>query len=124
MISFGLSEEQEIAREAMRDYAKDRIRSQARDVDEEAEVPNEFLQEMWELGLTSTQISEEYGGGGEENSPIMNVILLEELGPLHIAANRKQRIQPCTDERKNNESQHVEDRTKSTTPLQFLRDDR
>ena len=80
MISFGLSEEQEIAREAMRDYAKDRIRSQARDVDEEAEVPNEFLQEMWELGLTSTQISEEYGGGGEENSPIMNVILLEELG--------------------------------------------
>jgi len=51
-------------------------------------------------------------------------ILLEELGPLHIAANRKQRLQPRTDERKNNESQHVEDRTKSTTPLQFLRDDR
>ena len=80
MISFGLSEEQEIAREAMRDYAKDRIRSQARDCDEEAVAPKAFLQEMWELGLTSTQISEEYGGGGEENSPIMNVILLEELG--------------------------------------------
>ena len=64
----------------MRDFAKDMIRPQARDNDEEAKTPQEFLQEMWELGLTSTQISEDYGGGGEENSPIMNVILLEELG--------------------------------------------
>jgi len=80
LISFGLSEEQEIAREAMGDFAKDMIRPQARDYDEEAKVPRDFLQEIWQLGLTSTQIPESYGGGGEENSPLMNVILLEELG--------------------------------------------
>ena len=64
----------------MRDFAKDMIRPQARDCDEEAEVPREFLEEMWQLGLTSTQIPESYGGGGEDNSPVMNAIMLEELG--------------------------------------------
>ena len=85
MISFGLSEEQELAREAMSDFAKGMIRPQARDSDEEATVPREFLEEMWQLGLTSTQIPEHYGGGGEGNSPIMNVILLEELGHGDVA---------------------------------------
>ena len=80
MISFGLSEEQEIAREAMRDFAKDMIRPLARDCDEDSAIAADFLAEMWQLGLTSTQIPAEYGGGGEENSPVMNVIMLEELG--------------------------------------------
>lgn len=79
MISFGLSEEQEIAREAMRDFAKDMIRPPARDCDEESAVADDFLQEMWQLGLTSTQIPEQFGGGGEGNSQLMNVIMLEEL---------------------------------------------
>jgi acyl-CoA dehydrogenase len=42
-------------------------------------VPDAFLEESWQLGLTSTQIPEAFGGGGEERSPITNAIVLEEL---------------------------------------------
>lgn len=79
MISFGLTEEQEVVREAMREFAKDALRTVARECDESSQVPDDLLQQVWELGLTSTQIPEAFGGGGEERSPITNAIVLEEL---------------------------------------------
>ena len=79
MISFAPTEEQEIAREAMRDFARDVIRPAARDCDEAARVSDELLEQFWQLGLTSTQIPAEYGGAGEENSPVMNALIVEEL---------------------------------------------
>ena len=80
MISFGLTEEQEMVRDAMREFAAEAIRPIARDCDEESAVPADFLQSVWELGLTSTQIPERFGGAGEPRSPVTNAILLEELG--------------------------------------------
>lgn len=80
MISFGPSEEQQVAREAMREFAEGVMRPIARACDEDASIPDDFLQSAWELGLTSTQIPEAYGGGGEERSPLTNVLVLEELG--------------------------------------------
>ena len=53
MISFGMSEEQELVRDAMREFAADAIRPIARECDEAAEVPVDFLT-AWTLGLTST----------------------------------------------------------------------
>ncbi len=79
MISFGLSEEQEMVRDAMRDFAEQAIRPIARDCDEASEIPADFLQSVWDLGLTSTQIPETYGGGGEERACVTNAIVLEEL---------------------------------------------
>ncbi|MCG8589675.1 MAG: acyl-CoA dehydrogenase family protein [Proteobacteria bacterium] len=79
MISFGLTEEQEVVREAMREFAADAMRPAARESDEASEISEDFLNTVWELGLTSTQIPEEFGGGGEARSPITNAILLEEL---------------------------------------------
>ena len=79
MISFGMSEEQQLIRDAMREFAADAIRPIARECDEAGEIPEDFLDTVWTLGLTSTQIPEEYGGAGEERAPITNVILLEEL---------------------------------------------
>ena len=72
MISFGLSEEQEMVRDAMRDFAEQAIRPIARDCDEASEIPADFLQGVWDLGLTSTQIPEIYGGGGEERACVTN----------------------------------------------------
>ena len=70
MISFKLEEEQEIARDALRDYAAGAIRPIARESDEASAIPEEFLAQSWELGLVSTQIPEAYGGGGEaQNHP-------------------------------------------------------
>ncbi len=79
MISFGMTEEQELVRDGMREFAADAIRPIARECDENSAIPDEFLQGIWELGLTSTQIPEQYGGGGEDRSPVTNAILLEEL---------------------------------------------
>ena len=79
MISFGPTEEQQVVREAMREYAEQALRPIARECDESSRLPDDLLQQAWELGLTATQIPEEYGGGGEERSPITNVLVLEEL---------------------------------------------
>lgn len=79
MISFGMSEEQEMVRDAMREFAADAIRPIARECDEQAAIPGDFLETAWSLGLTSTQIPEAYGGAGEERSLVTNAILLEEL---------------------------------------------
>ena len=79
MISFKLEEEQEIARDALRDFAAEAMRPIARECDETSAIPEEFLAQSWELGLVSTQIPEAYGGGGEARSPVTNAIVLEEL---------------------------------------------
>ncbi len=79
MISFGPTEEQEVVREAMREFADQAMRPIARECDEDSTIPDEFLQQTWELGFTSTQIPEKFGGGGEDRSPVTNALLLEEL---------------------------------------------
>jgi acyl-CoA dehydrogenase len=80
VISFGPSEEQEIVRDTMKEFAEQAMRPIARECDEESSIPREFLGSVWELGLTSTQIPEKHGGGGEPRAPVTNAILLEELG--------------------------------------------
>jgi alkylation response protein AidB-like acyl-CoA dehydrogenase len=79
VISFGPTEEQEVVREAMREFAAKAIRPIARECDEKSELPEEFLQASFELGLTATQLPEACGGGGEPRSPVTNAIVLEEL---------------------------------------------
>lgn len=79
MISFGPTEEQEVARDAMRDFAAAAMRPIARKCDEESRTPDEFLEQAWQLGLVATQIPEAFGGAGEARSPITNAIVLEEL---------------------------------------------
>ena len=79
MISFGMTEDQELVRDTLREFAADMLRPIGRECDENSEIPEDFLQSVWDLGLTSTQIPEEFGGAGEERSPVTNAILLEEL---------------------------------------------
>ncbi|MEE8582242.1 MAG: acyl-CoA dehydrogenase family protein [Myxococcota bacterium] len=74
-----MTEEQEMVREAMREFAERAMRPIARECDESARAPDRFLEQCWELGLSSTQIPAEFGGAGEERSPVTNAILLEEL---------------------------------------------
>ena len=80
MISFGLTEEQELIRDTVREFAEGELREAARAADEASAVPAEVLEKSWELGLVSSVIPEEYGGGGLERSPLTNAIVLEELG--------------------------------------------
>jgi alkylation response protein AidB-like acyl-CoA dehydrogenase len=79
MISFGPTEEQEVARDAMREFAASAIRPIARSSDEASASPDAFLEQAWQLGLVATQLPEAYGGAGEARSPITNALVLEEL---------------------------------------------
>jgi alkylation response protein AidB-like acyl-CoA dehydrogenase len=79
MISFEPTEEQVSAQEAMRSFATDVLRPAARECDEASAIPEAFLAQAWELGLTPTQLPEAYGGYGAERSPLTNAIVLEEL---------------------------------------------
>jgi alkylation response protein AidB-like acyl-CoA dehydrogenase len=79
MISFSMTEEQESVREAMRDFAAQAMRPQARQCDEAAAIPDGFFSQAWGLGLTATQLPEAAGGYGAARSPVTNAIVLEEL---------------------------------------------
>lgn len=79
MISFGPTEEQIAARDSMRSFASEILFTKARECDEAGAIPDDFLAQAWELGLTATQIPESYGGFGGGRSPITSAIVLEEL---------------------------------------------
>ena len=79
MISFEPTEEQELVRSTARDLAAEALRPLARDADEESTISADFLRSTWQLGLVSSQIPEEFGGGGAPRSPTTGALLLEEL---------------------------------------------
>jgi acyl-CoA dehydrogenase len=88
MISFGPTEEQELIQQTVHAFAESEMRERARPCDEKHELPDEFLQKSWELGLVAGAIPEAYGGGGIGRSPVTNALVLEELawGDVPLAA--------------------------------------
>jgi alkylation response protein AidB-like acyl-CoA dehydrogenase len=90
MISYGPSEEQELVRDTVREFATTEMREIARECDEAEKVSEELLGKIWELGLVNSAIPEEYDGGGLDRSPVMSTLVLEELAygdaPLAVAA--------------------------------------
>ncbi len=79
MISFGLTEDQDAIRGAIREFAHGVVRPLARTCDEESKVPDDFLQQVWGLGLTTTQVPEAFGGMGASREPTTTALVLEEL---------------------------------------------
>ena len=79
MISFKLTEEQEVVRDSLHEFAEQALRPLARECDEASEIPTDFLDQTWELGLVSTAIPEAFGGGGEAHSPVTQALVIEEL---------------------------------------------
>ncbi len=90
MISFGPTEEQDLIRQTVHEFAQGELREIARPCDEKLELPEDLLQKSWELGLVAGAIPESYGGGGIGRSPVTNALVLEELAwgdaPLAAAA--------------------------------------
>ncbi len=80
MISFQLSDEQQLIRDTVREFARAELGPIARECDESGQLPQELLDRSWELGLASASIPEEYGGAGLPRSPVTSAIVLEELG--------------------------------------------
>lgn len=79
MISFGPSEEQDLIRQTVSEFAQNEMREISREWDEKSSLPNDFLEKTWELGLVNSSIPEDLGGGGLDRSPVTTAIVLEEL---------------------------------------------
>ncbi|WP_085522602.1 acyl-CoA dehydrogenase [Tuberibacillus sp. Marseille-P3662] len=76
-MNFQLSEEHEMLRKMVRDFAKNEVEPTAAERDEEERFDRELFDKMAELGLTGIPWSEAYGGIGSDY--LSYVIAVEEL---------------------------------------------
>jgi alkylation response protein AidB-like acyl-CoA dehydrogenase len=76
-VNFGLTDEQELIRRTVRDFAESRVAPVAEELDREARFPYELVAELAELGLMGLPIPEEYGGAGGDT--VSYAIAIEEL---------------------------------------------
>ncbi len=72
-----LTEEQEMIRKTVRDFAQKELAPIAAEIDEKGIVPFENIKKMAQLGLLGFTTAEDYGGGGADS--ISYVIAIEEL---------------------------------------------
>ncbi len=87
MVNFKPTDEQELIRDTIKEFAREVVRPQAREADEKNAVPESVVQRGWELGLVQSTIPEAQGGYGDTRSAVTGALLLEELayGDLAIA---------------------------------------
>ncbi|MDQ4030113.1 MAG: acyl-CoA dehydrogenase family protein [Actinomycetota bacterium] len=76
-MDFDLSQEHELVRGTVREFATQRVAPVAEELDREGRFPYELVAEMGELGLMGMPIPEEYGGGGTDT--LAYAIVIEEL---------------------------------------------
>jgi short-chain 2-methylacyl-CoA dehydrogenase len=75
--NYDLSEEHELVRRTVRDFAVERVAPVAEELDREHRFPYELVAELAELGLMGMTIPEEYGGAGTDT--LSYAIAVEEL---------------------------------------------
>jgi len=76
-MDFDLTEEQELIRQTVRDFAEREIKPIAQELDEKAEFSYEITEKMGELGLFGMYLPEKYGGQGMDT--LSYIIAVEEL---------------------------------------------
>jgi len=79
-MNFQLTEEQDLIRQTVRDFAERVIRPVARELDEEARFSVEITKQMGELGLFGITVSPKYGGHGMDT--LSYIIAVEELARI------------------------------------------
>ncbi len=76
-MNFELTEEQQMIRKMVRDFAEKEIAPIAQETDEKGEFPWPTIRKMGPLGLLGLPIPEEYGGAGADN--VSFAIAMEEI---------------------------------------------
>lgn len=74
-----LTESQELVRETVQRFARERLRPLALLSDEALAPPAGLLDEAHALGLTQLAVPEPLGGAGEQRSPVTNALVIEDL---------------------------------------------
>ena len=76
-MDFDLTSEQELIRDTVRSFARERVAPVAEELDREARFPVDLVREMAGLGLMGIPIDERYGGAGGDT--VSYAIAIEEL---------------------------------------------
>ncbi|HSG13854.1 MAG TPA: acyl-CoA dehydrogenase family protein [Gaiellaceae bacterium] len=76
-MDFDLSDEQELIRDTVRTFARERVEPVAAELDLEGRFPYELVSELAGLGLMGIPVPEEYGGAGGDT--VSYAIAIEEL---------------------------------------------
>ncbi len=76
-VDLDLTQEHELVRSTVREFAEQRVAPVAEELDREARFPYELVTELAELGLMGMTIPEEYGGAGADT--VSYAIVVEEL---------------------------------------------
>src|SRR6478752_4520715 len=82
-MDFRLTEEQELLRRTVRDFAETEIRPHVREWDETQHFPSEVMPRLAALGLLGIQFPEAYGGAGM--TALDYCICIEELARVDPA---------------------------------------
>ena len=77
LMDFDLTPEQELIRDTVRTFARERVQPIAQELDLESRFPYELVSELAELGLMGLPIPEAYGGAGGDT--VSYAITIEEL---------------------------------------------
>ena len=76
-MNFDLTEEQELIRETVRDFAEREIKPLAQELDEKGEFSYDLTKKIGEMGLFGMNVPEQYGGQGLDT--LSYIIAVEEL---------------------------------------------
>jgi len=76
-VKFALSQEQELLRQSVREFAEAEVKPLARELDRTGRFPRETLRKAAELGLVGVALPEEEGGAGADH--VSYSILIEEI---------------------------------------------
>jgi len=76
-VNFALSQEQELLRQSVREFAEAEVKPLARELDRTGRFPRETLRKAAELGLVGVAVPEEEGGAGADH--VSYSILIEEI---------------------------------------------
>jgi acyl-CoA dehydrogenase len=82
-MDFGWTEEQEMWRKAVRNFAQKKIAPRSREIDDTGQIPEDIIKAMADMGLWAPTVSEKYGGQGMNVT--MATIAAEELGRAEIS---------------------------------------
>src|SRR5436309_2199802 len=74
------TDEQQMLRESVRDFALEKLRAAAQAADADSETPQKLLSQANELGLSMVGVPEELGGVLEQRSAVTSVLMSEALG--------------------------------------------
>src|SRR5260221_11543162 len=79
-----LSEEEEMFRKSVRDFAREQVLPRAKEMDESAHFDPALIQEFFRLGLMGIEVPEEYGGAG--GNFFQSILAIEELSYADASA--------------------------------------